>query len=197
MTIQQLQNFGVKEIIIKSMKNLILTFAFLIVFIACDKDDNKPKTELEKLPPATQTGAQTFGCLIDGKAFIPAKFGSNAPRAFYQFVGGSYTLGISAGKGGGTELISVIIGALDILPISENTFALKSEQSGNFLAKYLIGGGFDLNVTTTDNNPGTIIITNFDPANFIISGTFEFSVIDNSGNEIKITQGRFDLNYTN
>lgn len=194
MTFQQLQNFGVKEIIIKSMKNLILTFALLIVFIACDKDDNKPKTELEKLPPATQTGAQTFGCLIDGKAFIPAKFGSNAPRAFYQFVGSSYTLGISAGKGGGTELQNVIFGGVDIAALNEYSYSLKSQQSGNFFALYNLN---TITKSTNDEIPGTLKITHFDNTNFIISGKFEFSVIDNNGKQINITDGRFDLNFTN
>jgi len=33
----------------------------------CDKEDNL--TPEEQLPPKTQTGAQTFGCLINGEAF--------------------------------------------------------------------------------------------------------------------------------
>src|SRR5258705_5883613 len=37
----------------------------------CNKNQPKPKTELEKLPPATQTGAYTFGCLVNGKAWVP------------------------------------------------------------------------------------------------------------------------------
>ena len=77
------------------MKNLIIILITALALSYCDKDDNKPKTELEKLPPATQTGAQTFGCLIDGKAFVPPKFGTNAPSAFYQFVGGAYTLSMT------------------------------------------------------------------------------------------------------
>ena len=36
----------------------------------CKKDDPKPKTELEKLPPATQEGKDTFGCLVNGKAWV-------------------------------------------------------------------------------------------------------------------------------
>src|SRR5258706_3294540 len=37
----------------------------------CHRDQPKPKTELGKLPAATQTGAYTFGCLVNGKAWIP------------------------------------------------------------------------------------------------------------------------------
>src|SRR5690606_31645949 len=48
-----------------SMKYLhIISVLILVLTISCSKDDDQ--TALEKLPPATQTGAQTFGCLING-----------------------------------------------------------------------------------------------------------------------------------
>ena len=42
---------------------------------------------------------------------------------------------------------------------------------------------------------GSLSITNFDQTNFIVSGTFEFSTITNDCEDIKITNGRFDLQY--
>jgi len=179
------------------MKNLLLLILTIFTLSSCDKDNDKPKTELEKLPPATQTGAQTFGCLIDGKAFVPPKFGTNSPNAFYQFVNGAYTLSIYGSTDGGSNLKSINIGCLDMPLIQEVNYLLKEELVNNYFGEYNIGGGITFSGATTTVNPGILIITNFDPANFIISGTFEFSVTDNSGNEIKITQGRFDLNYTN
>jgi hypothetical protein len=180
------------------MKKLLFLLITTFTLGSCDKEDNNnPKTELEKLPPATQTGAQTLGCLIDGVAFVPPKFGQNAPNAFYQFVDGAYTLGISGSYGGGASLKSILIGALNVTEITNNTYQLKSEESGNFLSKYLIGGGITFTGITSNLKPGTLIITRFDSSNFIISGTFEFTVLDDTGNEIKITNGRFDMQYTN
>ncbi len=162
---------------------------------SCDKDDDQ--TPIDQLPPATQTGAQTFGCLINGEPFVPPRFGRNSPRAFYQFVRGAYTLGISAKKGGGEELQTVIIGAIDINSLNTGSHELTSELPGNFIAKYLLGGGIVLNSVTTNDNSGVINITKYDQENFIISGTFSFTVKDPDGNKIEITEGRFDLNYTN
>ena len=180
------------------MKSYTFLLFTLSLLCCCKNDDDGGRTDpIDQLPPATQTGEQTFGCLINGEPFVPPSFGSNAPNAFYQFVDGAYTLGISAGTGGGSELESVLVGALDINEIIESNYQLKSEQSGNFLGKYLIGGGIQLSAVTTDENPGLLIITNFDNSNFIISGTFEFTVLDDENNEINITNGRFDLNYTN
>lgn len=173
---------------------LILTLA---LNTSCNKEDDEPQNPVDQLPPATQTGKQTFGCLINGKVFLPDNFGSGRPNAFYQFVDGAYTLGIHASNKRGEELLSVGLGALDIQLIKESQYMLNSEISGNFYGIYLLGGGLSLDTTTTNNNPGTLTITNFDTEKFIISGTFEFTVFDNEGNEIKITDGRFDMLYTN
>ncbi len=179
------------------MKKLILLLFTTFALSCSNNDDDKPKTELEKLPPPTQTGAQTFGCLIDGKAFVPPKFGSNAPNAFYQFVGGAYTLSIGGSTSEAPNLKSVLIGAIDVPAIVTSSYQLKFEESGNFHSEYLIGGGTIFSGGTTNANPGILLITRFDPTNFIISGTFEFTVLDDNGNEIKITNGRFDMQYTN
>ena len=44
-----------------------------MLMLLCAASCKKPKpstalTEIEKLPPITQTGANTFGCLVDGVA---------------------------------------------------------------------------------------------------------------------------------
>ena len=69
------------------MKKTILLL-FLICLFGCDNnDDNKPntpKTELEKLPPATQTGANTAGCLVNGVAFLPKGYIPETNPLSYQ-----------------------------------------------------------------------------------------------------------------
>lgn len=164
---------------------------------ACNKDDDEPQNPIDQLPPATQTGEQTFGCLINGEVFLPDNFGSGRPNAFYQFADGAFTLGISASSSVDEHLESVAVGAIDVEPINIARYNLKELETGNYFGRYSIGGGLFLNKITTKSLPGKLTITNFDPENFIISGTFEFTVFDNEGNEIKITNGRFDMLYTN
>ena len=66
-----------------------LITALLLLNAACNSDDdNNPVDPVDELPPATQVGAQTFGCLINGEPFLPPKLGSNRASAFYQFVDG-------------------------------------------------------------------------------------------------------------
>lgn len=180
------------------MKKLLLLLTIIITISCCNKnDDDTPTNPIDQLPPATQTGEQTFGCLINGKAFVPPSFGNNAPSAFYQFVDGAYTLGISSRTGGGTELKSINIGCLDMPLIEETNYTLLEFATGNYFGEYRIGSGFILEGSSSISNPGNLTITNYDSENFIISGTFEFTVLDNEGNEINITNGRFDMNFTN
>jgi len=52
------------------MKNiLLLTISFFLLSSSCKK--NKPTNPVDQLPPETQTGANTFGCLINGEVFKP------------------------------------------------------------------------------------------------------------------------------
>ena len=177
------------------MKKAILFLTLITTLSCCNKNDDNPNP-IDQLPPATQTGEQTFGCLINGEPFVPPKFGSNAPGAFYQFVGGAYTLSIYGSISGGSNLKSINIGCLDMPLIQETTYLLKERVTNNYFGAYNIGGGITFSGASTTVNPGTLTITRFDPVNFIISGTFEFTVLDNNGNEIHITNGRFDMNYT-
>ena len=55
------------------MKKTLFIILTVFALSCCSKDDqpNTPKTELEKLPPATHIGANTAGCLVNGVAFLP------------------------------------------------------------------------------------------------------------------------------
>ena len=167
-----------------------LTF-YLLTLVACSNDD-KPENPVDALPPITQTGENTFACLINGKPF----FSSSDRRAFYTFADGAYTLGISGSRTDDIGLRSILLAGIDIEEgVQPGTYPLKSEKSGNFDATYLIDGGVTLKVSTTDNVPGQLIITRFDLEEFIVSGTFEFSVKDEEGNTLNFTDGRFDLKF--
>ena len=183
----------------KPFPSIFILLLSLSLTVACNDDDDggTPDDPTSQLPPATQTGAQTFGCLIDGQPFVPDRFGSGRPSAFYQFVDGAFTLGISGSSGGGSSMQGMSLGGFDIDALQEITYVLESENSGDLSGIYRIGGGIELRSPTSNNLPGNMIITNFDEDNFIISGTFDFTVKDNNGNDINITEGRFDLNYTN
>jgi len=175
------------------MKKLLIIFLpfYFLAINACSNDD-KPENPVDALPPITQTGENTFACLVNGKPF----FSSRERRAFYTFADGAYTLGISGSRTDDIGLRSVNLVALDIVEgVTEGSFPLTTRASNGYSARYTVGGGIDLDVGTTDEAPGVLNITRFDLQEFIVSGTFEFTVEDDEGNVYEITDGRFDLKF--
>jgi hypothetical protein len=168
--------------------------------MACNNDDdNSTNNPIDQLPPATQTGAQTIGCLVNGVPFTDSGIMNN----FYQFIDGEYILVInwemntSEGfRDGQIALrnIEVQEGQTYILNISD--FVEDDFTGGNGTYTTSIGGvtQYETNETFT----GEIHFTRFDTENFIMSGTFEFEAQDIFSEEtVSITNGRFDLNFTN
>jgi hypothetical protein len=172
------------------MRKLLITLC-LLVLQACSNDD-QPVNPVDALPLITQTGENTFACLINGKPF----FSSRDRRAFYTFADGAYTLGISGSRTDDIGLRSINLVALDIVEgVTEGSFPLNARMSGGYSAEYFIDGGLTLETGTTDETPGNLTITRFDLEEFIVSGTFEFSVKDEEGKPLNFTDGRFDLKF--
>ncbi len=167
----------------------LLLLLFSLAVLSCKKD---------RLTKETQKGANTFSCLIDGAIYKPCSHpiigGPNDP----PFYGG---LNISNG------IASASIGAscsdrasrhisLEIGNLTGPGEYLLSDFSNR--AVYIIYGDNDvLSYSSYKTGAGKIIITKDDRANTILSGTFEFEGVDNDepGKIIKVTSGRFDLNY--
>ena len=174
--------------------NLKLISTTLIILLSgCESCEDDPQpTELEKLPPATQEGKNTFGCLVDGKAWITRT--STDATAFYQ----EGVLAIGAKNDKNTENISISIYDENL---SEREYHLPNDNGENTITDI---AGLNQSKTTgcrfetTSEYPGTIKITHFDPSpgQWIISGTFEFEAYSPECDTIvKVTDGRFDLNY--
>ena len=54
------------------LKTIVLLFALLL--FNCENNDPE-----EQLPPITQTGANTFGAIVDGRIFVPKTTISSTP----------------------------------------------------------------------------------------------------------------------
>ena len=92
-------------------KNIILILIISTFFACCTKDDNPTPapTPISQLPQATQTGLNTFGCLLDGEVFIPG-ITNNSYQCFYQLVNGEYFFNVSANNSKNNILTGITIG---------------------------------------------------------------------------------------
>lgn len=187
-----------------TIPSIFLLAAFtLFTESSCHK--TKPSNPLDQLPPATQTGANTFGCLIHGEVFIPKGFGLSAPhrQCTYIYLQDNYDTGYffsvsAADKSSPPNLTSVGI-FTDSLELQENkTYPLVSngirgEAYGTY--NFYTAEALD-SYYTSSQLPGELRITKYDSANQIVSGTFWFNILDKLGDTVKITDGRFDMHFT-
>ncbi len=172
-------------------------FLLWLLFLgaSCNNNDDDGSTNpSDQLPPATEVGAQTFGCLVDGEVFLPKTIGQNRLTAFNQLINGKYNLVISSSNSEETD-INIQGSKLDA--IVEGEYPLGSEGEGKFNVVHIMGINNDTKIlSTSDSRPGILVITNHDHEKFILSGTFSY-VVQHNGQDIIVTQGRFDVKYTN
>ena len=173
--------------------SVILIILFTSTLVSCElfnvgfKFDSK--SENNKLPPATQSGKNTFGCLVNGKVWVTETF-INA-SAFYQE--GVLMISAALETNSKDQGISIYIYDTDL---TESNYTLDEEvdQFSSFanFGDDILKCGFK----TNSSNNGEIKITHLDQINFIISGTFEFDAYSADCDKVvKITKGRFDLKY--
>lgn len=162
------------------------------LFTACNK-------EPDELPPATQTGANTFGAKIDGKKWVPRGFGifpaSNLLEARFitptSIIINARNFGSSPNETEFELLISDVTGP--------GTYLLNNNVTLPAYVSY--GYYFKRRFTPTDEwltsstYTGTVTITKLDVVAKIISGTFEFNAISifDTPLTISVTEGRFDI----
>ena len=172
------------------MKYLILAGCLTILMAASCKK-NKPKTELEKLPPITQTGANTFGCLLNGVAWIPkdnygqATFKLEADPTFQDGVFGVTAIRYYASG----KFQSISIGSDSCR--DRGVYLFNKSRNNVRYTDY----GIPLELFNQDAGTaciGSLNITKYDLINRIFSGTFEFTIYKTGSDTIKITNGRFD-----
>ncbi|MDR6968237.1 hypothetical protein J2X31_002254 [Flavobacterium arsenatis] len=173
------------------MKKIILIFAVILTFFGCEKNDDNNN---ETLPPATQTGAGTFACYVNGKPYIDKSGGWF--NCYYQFVEGEYYFSIG-GEDENHNLLDQIVLSSNASEIENNIqYLLTCNEPGNYYAEVAFTNQL-LGATTCSSSFGTMTITKLDFDNNIVSGNFEFDVIHpNSGEIIQIRDGRFDSLFT-
>ena len=183
------------------MKHLLLLSLFTAFLWACHKDQDPapPKTQVELLPPATQEGKRTFGCLIDGMAWTPkAGFVPPALNISYDEISGYFGLWALRNLGNGLFQTVGIGGIFKTDGIYEIPFdsVLRSDTSSYCAVLSSIDPSTGMGNKEYWNTNGTLIITKVDRATGIIAGTFEYDAYSPECDDtVRITQGRFDVRY--
>jgi len=181
------------------MKNSLIIIFCLLLFNNCKKK------EIDALPPATQNGANTFGCLINGNAWVSTGKPSSLSGSGMKPIEGGYQYRYNdslrnnvllwATRGDGTT-VQLYINRV----FKPGTYQLLF-NSGTYPSSVVpySYGFFSDNTSlylTSTYHKGTVIITKADTLNDAVAGTFQFEGYDNvTKKTISVTNGRFDFLY--
>jgi hypothetical protein len=176
-----------------SMKKITIACLSVLLLAGCKK-------EIVELPPATQTGANTFGAKVDGVMWGPQGFGpfpaNNLLKATFNSSTGillmnarnfssspnetEFEIQLSGVTGPGTYMLNT------------NTPRLSASSYGYYYKNRL--NPVEEWITTADYT-GSVTITKLDVVNLIVSGTFQFDAISNGtpAKSLSVTEGRFDI----
>ena len=183
-------------------------YAVLLFVSATTTQCTKTTVDPNGLPPATQTGAGTFACLING-AVWQYKNADNfytTPKTRWEFdpnyLGGYLYIGGARYSDGAFENDALLL-AVDSLNFTKekniNLSLLEfSIRYINYTQSNKICGTIDsypADTTIKASSSGKLNITRLDQTLRIISGTFYCSIKQAGCDTLKITDGRFDLKY--
>jgi hypothetical protein len=175
------------------MKKTIAYCILAISLLACKK-------EVTELPPATETGANTFGAKVDDKFWVPAGFGPvpTAPTLEARYIP-NRDLYINARNFSSspteTEFEFFIKGVRTpgtYLLNSNTAYGSEASNYGYYVKRKITP---ENEWITSSTHTGSVNFTRVDTVNRIISGTFQFTAGNFFGGAAPLTvaEGRFDI----
>ncbi len=169
-----------------------ILFLSLALLLGCKKNDLAPADPASQLPPATQTGANTFGCLLNGQPWTPQ--GYNGTSNYSVVVDPTYRGGsvdIRVYRYADNLLQSLILGGDGISGVG--TYSLDANPRSIFFTDmHLPSACQNFDGSKGQYRKGTLTITRLDLQAGIIAGTFAFTLYKPGCDTIKVTQGRLD-----
>jgi len=183
----------------------------IILLLACNDLLTRPA---EQLPPATQTGANTAGCVVDGLRWVArtnARTMGGAPlSAVYARWGRvrppAHHLSLSFDKqiDDNSDVHSRTYLRLELPGITRpGAVVLDQKYDGLVINGPIAYAAFTYYQTPPDQQmrtgpamPGRVVVTRLDTVARVVSGTFEFTARNPSGGAtVRVTEGRFDCKF--
>ena len=179
---------------------LVSVLAFALLAAGCKKDDPEAG-----LPPATQEGKNTGGCLINGVRFVATGWGGSllsnpTPPLFGGFSFDSvYTVDLNGQYKGENAILTLFLknDVPKTYMLNKDTPYYPQATPSRVLshATFGVAGGSNAELYgTSSSHTGKVVLTRADLNSGIGAGTFEFtaaSTVDRT-KTITITSGRFD-----
>ena len=168
-----------------------LQILLLLFLSGCDLFKSANKTE--QLPPATQEGKNTFGCLVNGKVWLPnGNDGTSNLDLSYDPTFYFGTFNLSAYRLEDIVFQSITLYSDSLKSVGIYPLVDPKRQSAFYTD---IRGNCEYTNDPDVTHTGIMTITRFDLSQQIIAGTFEFTVTKTNCPLIVVTEGRFDMKF--
>ena len=177
------------------MRVTLLLMLSIFLFSSCKKN------EMDALPPATHVGNNTFGCLINGVAWVPNGSGGFSPdkavdggfQGNYNDPNQRWNVWITTARNDGSYMDIYLH---NVYKPGEYLLHFDTAVRPTILfpQNYIYYYDRNSNYITSSQYTGKVTITEADTLSpGIISGTFEFTGYDAASKKtISVTNGRFD-----
>ena len=176
-------------------------FGLLLALAVCACKKSDPEASL---PPATQEGKNTAGCLVNGERFVAAESGGSllsnpTPALSGGFAFGSvYYVSLNGTYQGrrATILLFLRTRVAGTYPLNQTTQYYPQGdplQIFSHATVTLAGSGGETYVTTAQHT-GQVVLTRADLHSGVSAGTFEFTAAStfDPRKTVTVTKGRFD-----
>ncbi|GAB3574085.1 Riean_0653 family protein [Hymenobacter daeguensis] len=184
-------------------KLLLLVALALLAPGGCKTKDptpDPPKDPLSLLPPETETGAGTFGCLINGQAYIAStSISANGDWQSTTKLAIGSTMSLNGAAAGSTiTILAALNGALQdnqnfSIISSATPFPVFTPGINQF---YTHVAAIPCIYDGDYFKSGQIQLLHFDGVRRIASGRFAFKLYGPSGcDALRVTNGRFDVKF--
>jgi hypothetical protein len=165
---------------------LVAIIVFNFSLVSCEYKAPEPAYKKDTILPAiTTTGANTFGCKLNGSYWLAV------PNKSFQTSYSKGAISITFDKSGDNKWGSIVIASFDNQISTTGMYYFSKKMHGNY---FETGKIYRTSDTTTF---GYLNVLRLDSVNRIISGTFEFSPenLSLTPSKVYLTEGRFDLKY--
>ncbi len=169
-------------------RSFLITLSFIVIVLS-SSTCKKSVEEISKLPAITQEGKNTFGCLINGKAWVSQGNDNPYPNLRVIVDPADSLIDIRAYSIQNAEKSELFFGSNITKGVGVFQFKIKGKVS---LGIFRINGCY---ITSSDSiyRKGDLKITKYDLQNGILSGEFDCIIYAPSCNDtVRITNGRFD-----
>jgi hypothetical protein len=170
------------------MRYHLLSALALLLLTQCKKAALDP---VDQLPPATQTGANTIGCLVNGQPWVPKGYNGISNYSIVYLNSGNFDLFTYRYPDASNYFQRITLNVSSDCKVGSYSFRSPRRTRAVF-QDTRTSCYWSTNDSTTTYRRGTLTITRLDLAAGIISGTFAFTLHKAGCDSVRITQGRFD-----